>query len=256
MPHLGYFSTAGFPFTKYADLAQTTVVMPRAPTPADIETMLTLLGRMGESTGYPATRVTVAGPDDSAAFKDRDLLVIGSSANQPLLDKWGDKLPAVIAGPERKIRKPVGPLDRMAAWLGMNIDPPADRIPQRHVRGNGPLAALLGMESPLTAERSVVVATAVESGDLPLLLDALDDDKTAKTMHGSVVLIHGGNVESLFAGKTYTIGSLPLWTSIWFPLSEYPILLAVMSVVAVLIFAFALWRTLRAVASRRLRDDT
>lgn len=69
-----------------------------------------------------------------------------------------------------------------------------------------------------------------------------------------VVLSHGGVVENIFAGQTYMLGTLPFWTTVWFPLSGHPILLALMSVIAVLVFAFALCRTLRAVAQRRLRD--
>src|SRR5688500_5567815 len=57
MPTLNHFATIGFPFTRYADLSQTVVVLPDKPVAADIEAMLGLMGRMGESTGYPATRV-------------------------------------------------------------------------------------------------------------------------------------------------------------------------------------------------------
>ena len=256
MPHLGYFGTSGFPFTRFADLSQTTVVLPRIVTSHDIEVMLALLARMGESTGYPATRVAVAGPDDRAALQGRDLLLIGAVSRQPLLDAWSKALPAVIAGPGRKIRKVPGTLDRFYELIGMNTDPSPDSVPQKHLRGNGPLAALLGFQSPLDKAHSVVAATAVEPEEMHALLDVLQDEDAVKSMHGSIVLVHGGKAESMFGGKTYTLGRLPFWTSIWFLLSGHPILLAVMSVVAVLVFAFALWRTLRTIASRRLEEGS
>jgi hypothetical protein len=53
LPQLSHFASLGFPFTRHADLSQTAVVMPEQPGREDIETLLTLLGRMGESTGYP-----------------------------------------------------------------------------------------------------------------------------------------------------------------------------------------------------------
>ncbi|HEX7636523.1 MAG TPA: hypothetical protein VF427_14770, partial [Noviherbaspirillum sp.] len=124
------------------------------------------------------------------------------------------------------------------------------------LRGNGPLAALLGFQSPLDKAHSVVAATAVEPEEMHALLDVLQDEDAVKSMHGSIVLVHGGKAESMFGGKTYTLGRLPFWTSIWFLLSGHPILLAVMSVVAVLVFAFALWRTLRTIASRRLEEGS
>lgn len=255
MPHLGYFATAGFPFTKYADLAQTTVVMPQAPASHDIEVMLTLLGRMGESTGYPATRVTVAGPGDQAALNDRDLLLIGAAPDQGLLERWSAHLPAIISGPNQGIR----PAEESSAFFGKMLDPGMRPAPggktQKHLRGDGRLAALLGFESPVTAGRSVVAVTAAAAADMEMLFDMLQDDESVKRLHGSVVLVHGGQTESLFAGRKYTLGSLPLWTMIWFPLSAHPVLLALLSVVAVLVFAFALWRSLRAVASRRLQGD-
>lgn len=254
MPHLGYFATSGFPFTKYADLSQTAVVLPPEPGKHDIEVMLGLLGRLSESSGYPATRVTVAGADDSKALQGKDLLLIGAAPAQPLLSTWSKSLPAVITGPGRMIRSVPGRMDTFLQMIGVGTDPSPDPSPQKHVRGNGALAAVLGFESPLEEKRNVVAVTGIEPEDMHAVLDILQDEETVKTMHGSVVLVHGGKAESLFAGRTYSLGSLPFWTTIWFPLSGYPILLAVMSVVAVLVFAFALWRTLRAVAARRLEE--
>ena len=61
MPNLGHFVSVGFPFTEYADLSRTVVVLPDRPSAQDIEALLTLMGRMGESTGLPATGVRIAG---------------------------------------------------------------------------------------------------------------------------------------------------------------------------------------------------
>ncbi len=254
MPHLGYFATAGFPFTKYADLAQTTVVLPDVPGAQDIEVMLTLLGRMGESTGYPATRVQVAGARDLAQFKQRDLLLIGAAPQQTLLALWGDKLPAMIAGERRKISQPTRAVNYLYDWFGFGSEPNLDVAVQSTIEGNGTMAALLGFESPLSAERSVVALTAVTTDGMLQALDALESDKLTKSMRGSAVFISQQRVESVQAGATYTIGHLPFWSGIWFQLSDHPLLLALMSVLAVLIFAFALWRSLSSLARRRLKD--
>ena len=37
MPNLAYFANSGYPFTKYADLAETVVIMPDTPVVQDVE---------------------------------------------------------------------------------------------------------------------------------------------------------------------------------------------------------------------------
>ncbi|MBC7859221.1 MAG: cellulose biosynthesis cyclic di-GMP-binding regulatory protein BcsB, partial [Burkholderiaceae bacterium] len=254
MPHLGYFATAGFPFTKYADLAQTTVVLPDAPGAQDIEVMLTLLGRMGESTGYPATRVEIGGARDETLLRQRDLLLIGAAPQQALLERWGDKLPALIAGQERKISRPARGATFLYDWFGFGSQPDLSVAVQSNIQGGGAMAALLGFESPLSGERSVVALTAVTPAGMLQALDALDNDKLVRSMHGSAVFIAPERVESVQAGATYTIGSLPFYSAIWYPLSEHPLLLALLGLLAVLVFAFALWRSLKALAAARLKD--
>ncbi|MFI4941199.1 MAG: cellulose biosynthesis cyclic di-GMP-binding regulatory protein BcsB [Burkholderiales bacterium] len=255
MPHLGYFATAGFPFTKYADLAQTVVVLPEVATAQDISVMLTLLGRMGESTGYPATQVSVVGPKDQAAFKDRDLLLIGAAPSQSLLDQWGEQLPALITGDYRRISQPVRSVSFLYDWLGFGTEPDPAVATQEVMRDHGPLAALLGFESPVTSSRSVVAVTAAQAPDLLQILDVLDDDGLTKAMHGSAVFVRSGKVDSVLAGNTYTIGSLPFWTIPWFALMQRPILLAFVSFLAGVLLLYALWRMFKAVAKFGARDD-
>src|SRR5208337_1273685 len=61
LPNLELFANAGFPFTRLADLSETTVVLPSAPSEQEIETFVTLMGHFSRQTGFPALRVTVAG---------------------------------------------------------------------------------------------------------------------------------------------------------------------------------------------------
>ncbi len=90
MPNLEIFSNAGFPFTRLADLSETTVVLPPAPTEQEIETFVTLMGHFGRQTGFPGLRVTVAGPDALRDGAATDFLIIGSGDDQPAFDKLGN----------------------------------------------------------------------------------------------------------------------------------------------------------------------
>ena len=253
MPNLNYFATAGFPFTKYADLSQTVVVLPEHPTSYDIETMLALLGRMGESTGYPATQFGIAHASEVNRLKDADLLVIGASFKQGLLAQWADKLPVVIGDGTLRNSQPKRSVTSLFDWLNFGTHPDPDVVAQQQLRQNGSLEAILGFESPLSAKRSVVAVVSTQPENLPQTLDALE--RSNNDIQGSAVFIHPNKVEGFLVGQTYFIGELPLWTSIWYPFANHPVLLAILAALAVLVFAFALWRTLRLLAAKRLRNE-
>lgn len=253
MPNLSFFATAGFPFTKYADLSQTIVVLPEHPTTYDIETMLTLLGRMGESTGYPATQFGIAHANENERLKNADLLVIGASLKEGLLPQWADKLPIVIRDGNLRNSQPKRNGTSWFDWLNVDFISEPKVIAQQQIDHNGALAAMLGFESPLSAKRSVVAIVASQPQSITESLEALD--RMNSDIHGSAVFIHPNKVESVFVGDTYTIGELPFWLSIWYPFANHPVLLAFLALLAVLVFAFALWRTLRVLAAKRLHGE-
>lgn len=253
MPNLSHFATAGFPFTKYADLSQTVVVLPERPTVYDIETMLTLLGRMGESTGYPATQFGIAHASEAERLKNADLLVIGASLKQGLLPQWADKLPVTLRDGALRNSQPRRSSSFLFDWLNFETTPDPSVMTQQQIDQNGALAAMLGFESPLSSKRSVVAVVSSRPEDLTQSLEALE--RSNSDIHGSAVFIHPNKVEGFLVGDTYTIGELPFWTSIWYPFANHPVLLAILAALAVLVFAFALWRTLRLLAAKRMREE-
>lgn len=253
MPNLNHFATLGFPFTKYADLSQTAVVIPEQPTPHEIETMLALLGRMGESTGYPATQFKLAHAGEGDRLKDNDLLVIGASLKQGVLAQWNDKLPVNLRDGVLQHSQPKRATSFLFDWLNFGTDPDPSVLAQQKFEQNGTQALMLGFESPLSEKRSVVAIVANHPDSLAHTLDALE--KSPQDIQGSAVFIHPNKVEGFLVGQIYTIGKLPFLTSIWYPFANHPVLLAILAALAVLIFAFALWRTLRLLAAKRLRDD-
>ena len=81
MPNLELFANAGFPFTRFADLSQTRIVLPSRATPEELALYLSLLAYFGEQTGYPVLRVQVG--DSSALGEDADYLILGTPDDQP-----------------------------------------------------------------------------------------------------------------------------------------------------------------------------
>ena len=255
MPNLAFFANSGYPFTVLADLAETTAILPDSLSPTDLEVLFTLLGRMGASTGYPATRLRVAFASAIDQALPSNLLLIGSIPQQPLLQRWADRLPSLIEATRGYVGQPAHDLEFWYQTLSLGKAPQPDLAARVGFKDTGPIAALIGFESPLQKGRSVVAVTATTSSSMTQLLDALDNSSLVSQMHGSVVFARGGTVESNLVGETYYAGELGILDFIWFHLSNSALLLASISVLVSVLFAIALWRTLRAIAARRLRDQ-
>jgi len=253
MPNLSHFATVGFPFTRHADLSQTVAVLPELASPRDIEALLALMGRIGESTGAPATGVRVADPRDEALLADADLLVIGVPAQQVLLRRWSEHLPVAIGGPPRRAGPPLRPVAAVADWLGLGGARDANAAARVDLEGGDPLAVLLGFESPLSPGRSVVALTASSPEQFARALDAMEDREMRRSMLGGAVFIHPDRVESLRAGSAYSVGFLPPWAGIGYWLSGHPWLLAALAAVALSLLAYAAWRLKQAVRAWRSR---
>lgn len=245
MPNLAFFAGSGYPFTRLADAADTVVALPDAPTAADLEVLLTLMGRLGESTGYPVFGLRLMPASQLPAQLDADLLVIGAAPAQPLLARWQTQLPALLAASQRQSGRPIRP---------GNAQTRIDSQPSARVTSDadGPLAALIGMQSPLAPGRSVVMATGSSAEAQLRLLDALDDPTRTGAIHGSVAFVRAGDVLSAQLGERYHVGELPFYWRLWWWLSQRPLLLGGLGLLSVLVFAMLVLRSLRAVARRRL----
>lgn len=252
MPNLAHFANAGYPFTKYADLAETVVVMPDTPAAQDVEAFLSTLGHLGRSTGVPGMRFKINKASEINESGNADLLIIGSGSANKLLSDWSQALPNVIDGSKR-LFKPMLQNDLgMASWFGIDKPDLQLFVGDGNLNTDGPLAAWLGFQSPLGSGRSVVALTATSYDALLSGIDALQDGEQISKIHGDIAFIRNSNVESFRTGEPYYVGSLPWWLVVWFHLSRYPILLSVMGLIAGLIVAAWLFSTLQSIAARRL----
>jgi hypothetical protein len=253
MPNLNHFATAGFPFTRFADLSQTVIVLPDKPVAPDIEVMLALAGRMGEAAGHPATHVRVVGSGDEAAMKDADLLVIGASPQQTLLAKWAESLPAALSGYAVRLSAARGSMAAVTDWIGMGAPVDTTVATQVNFEGSGPLAAVLGFESPLTSGRSVVAVTAVAPDQVMRVLDVLENGDLRKAFRGSAAFVLENKVESVLVGRTYTTGFMPPWTGAGGWAADNPVIAALVSILVLAILAIVVWILMQYVGRWRAR---
>ncbi|MDT8896324.1 cellulose biosynthesis cyclic di-GMP-binding regulatory protein BcsB [Halomonas sp. I1] len=247
MPALRTFANAGFPFSRLADLSQTLVVMPVAPSAGELSTLFDNLGRIGAQTGYPGVAVRLTDDWHAASDIDADILAIGS-----LPDTLEDPQPIVALGADARSRLRIADDAMTRDGLGTKgVQADSDVS----VRAHGALAAILEMPSPYFDERSIVAMLAPQPADQRLLNATLNDPSRIARIHGSVSLIRDSGVNSQMVGERYYVGHLPWTTWLWYHLSAHPWLIAGVAVFAVLLVAFLLWRTLRRLGARRLAAD-
>ena len=250
MPNLALFANAGFPFTKYADLAETTVVLPDQPTAPDLETLLFVLGRTGRITGAPALRYQLIGTGALGKAGDSDLLLIGAGRGGDTLAAWSKDLAVLLDGKQRQLRA----LTRPSGLAGNAPPPPSPAATpwQVAVQAEGPFAAIIGFQSPLQPGRSVVALASTAPEQEADIVNALEDGALVSRIRGDTVLIRGHGVDSFQGEQPYFVGQLSWWQRLWFWMSRYPLLLTGLGVVAALLFAVWVYGVFRRAAARRL----
>ena len=197
MPNLAAFANAGFPFTRMADLAETAVVMPNNPGTDDVGNLLTVLGRVASSTGYPATGVAVISADDVQRHADADLFVLGSQSNQPLFSRWQDRLP-VSANAGGRFKLTDWLVDHFSPFLTRDLrrtDLPTVADVNLTLRNDD--VALMGFQSPLDGDRSVVALMTGNPARVNDFFEAWFKPSTLKDFQGSVVLLQDRKLLSL-----------------------------------------------------------
>lgn len=251
MPNLALFANAGFPFTKYADLAETAVVMNDSYGAADIEQMLFLMGRLGRMTGTTGLRVEVTNTTGAPHFAGRDLLVLGGAAGD-LLSQWKKDLPLLIEGSHRSLSS-ARALTRWTENL-WGEERRLNTVSPWSVAfdAQGPMAAFVGFESPLQAGRSVIALTATSAEARGQAIAALQDEGLVRSIRGDITLVHGRDLGAYEVGGAYYVGELHWWVRLWMILSRHPVLVSIIGILAGLIVALWVYTFLRNAAARRL----
>jgi cellulose synthase (UDP-forming) len=255
LPNLEIFANAGFPFTRQADLSETTVVLPTAPTEKEIETFVTLMGHFSRQTGFPALRVIVAGTEALQLGARTDFLVIGTGNDQPAFDKLNNNLPVALRSGQIQVHDTQGffaPLHK--AWWKQQSDEHTESGDL--TAGGTPDAVIEGIKSPYGpgGDSSVVAIHFKDAAAFEPFMTSFMSVQQSSDVSGSVSVLHGTQFQSFRIGAdVYHVGVLPWWTrlTLWF--MEVPWLAAV--VMMVLAFLLAVWlrQWLRGRARARLR---
>ncbi len=256
LPNLETFANAGFPFTRVADLAETTVVLPASPTEEEIETFVTLMGHFSRQTGFPTLRVTVAGVDALQEGARTDFLIIGTGDDQPAFEKLNNNLPVALRSGQVQVRDTQGFFAPVLhkAWWKMQSDEHTESGDL--TAGGTPDGVIEGIESPFGpgGDRSIVAIHFKDAASFEPFMAAFIKVQQSSEISGSVSVLHGAQFQSFRIGaNVYHVGVLPWWTrlTLWF--MEVPWLVVVVAMVLCLMLAVWTRQWLRVKARARLR---
>ena len=253
LPNLEIFANAGFPFTRRADLSETTAILPSLPTAQELELFLTMMGHFGRQTGLPVFRVKVDGADAMKSGEATDFLVIGTGDDQPAFAKLGNSLPVNVQGGQVQVRdtESLFGLPHRAWWKIQT----AEHTESGDLTASGtPDSVIEGVQSPYSAGRSIVVINVKDAATYDNFMTTFLKVQQSSDINGSVSVLHGSLFQSFRIGTgAYTIGSLPPWTKLTLWFMEVPWLAALVAMG--LAFLLAIWVRiwLRTHARKRLQ---
>jgi cellulose synthase (UDP-forming) len=240
LPNLELFANAGFPFTRFADLSQTRIVLPPAPTPEETALYLTLMAYFSEQTGYPALRATVG--DSSALKQDADYLILGTPSDQPAFAELKDKLPVTVREDGYSVQGTEGIFSAIEhAWWQVaemrpnwwwKLEQSTQRSGLLNSMGQTPDALIQGIESPWGSNRSIVAITYRGDDSATQLATAFWKASESGDMSESVSVLHGSSFNSYRLGdRYYHVGHLPWWDRVHYWLREFPWFIVVLTFV-------------------------
>jgi len=227
LPNLGLFANAGYPFTRYADLAETGFVVPDAGDPAELEELYYMLGRMGRQTGAVALAYHLLDAKQALGARDLDLVVLSGSAADELMQHWQKDLPLTLSQLGRDYRQ-LAPAARTAVDPSVRAED-TGAAPRVQLRADGALAALLSFESPVTSGRTVVALLGRDAAAAHSLLATLNDNSKVPLIRGELAVIKNDAVQSFQGKDSYYVGSLSFWQWLWFRFSRHAIVLIVLA---------------------------
>ena len=254
LPNLELFANAGFPFTQYADLANTVVMLPREPTTAEITLFLDMLGHFGRQTGYPALRVQVATPDDLIK-EDHDYLILGSYGTQPALVALHDSLPIALNATGGSLRPADTYLSRAQRWwYGLTGTAPPNQAIEPHIDQAD--AVIEGIQSPYAPGRSLVVVALRDSSMEEAFIERFLDRSQSSDISHTVSLFKGTSFLSYdLEVPRYNVGSITRYTAMRVWMTQH--FWVLLGAVVVCSFILAGWASeyLESVAAHRLQAE-
>lgn len=242
LPNLNLFTVSGFPFTKYADLSETGIVIGKDASPAVLTTYLNTMARMSAQTGYPVTKAVVVENIDKKTLEDKDILVFGDSSG--VLNSLDGKDSSVAIEALKK-----GISDSF-------IRDKAQKNSSAVVAEDAGVAAIVQYQSPFDSERSVVAVLGDGQDGSFLINKRLMYPGDLKLIDGGVAIFRTNAAPVTYEGvQTYYTGSLPWHQRIWYSMLDQPLLLVLFTLVCATLFAGGIYYLMHSLIRFRSRRN-
>ncbi|MDP1987851.1 cellulose biosynthesis cyclic di-GMP-binding regulatory protein BcsB, partial [Phenylobacterium sp.] len=254
LPNLAYFASAGFPFTRMADLDQTVVVLPARPSPAELAAYLHLMARFGDATGAAVTRVHLASPSDTDALRDRDVLMIGPLSLLAENAELSAAAPVEMGQGRLTLRVQDWARRLFSTWgtfIGRDDAASRDRAASLLVE-SGPFSGLMSFASPYGRDRVVVALLSDRPEQILAIAQGLDDPAINARVAGDLVVGTGEGLSAFKVGPSFQAGDMAWGYRIFWWLSRHPILMALGLVLAAIVISIPLAFAMRRQERRRL----
>ena len=260
MPNLELFSNTGFPFTQKADLAQTVVILPSTPRPAEIALFLQLMTHFGAQTGYPALRVTVADPG-ATIQPGLDYLILGVIGNQPAFDAIEPQLPVAFNREGRISLRPEAQWRAALDWASRMVSMAGDivfQIPHHELppptEGQTPEAVVEEIRSPVAQDRSIVVVALKQDSAAAVFATALAERSQSEDITGPLSLLDAGQFASYEVDEpAYHVGELTWYATMRVYLAQHFLLLLILVALLSLLLAYYAYDWMAWHAQQRLK---
>lgn len=250
LPDLRLFAQAGFPFTKYADLAETAVVMRDDASESDVSVMLTAVGRLAAQTGVAGARVVVTSNLKDPILAERDLLVVGPVVTR-MTDITADAAEALVGTLAQNLK--AGAATSAAA----EKERAAMTAPEGAVIAD-PVAVVAQLASPFARGRSVVALLSEGPAAADALVDALASPASLGALKGAVGVFGvpgmGPSAEApatFRAGKDYVVSNLPWYHEVWMRLTQHPGWIVVAALLSALVLGLSIFFFMRRWVGKR-----
>lgn len=252
LPKLELFSEAGYPYTEWPDLGRTAVILPAAPAVNDYEVLLDMAAFFGAQTGCPGTALTISEAADIETVADKDLVLLGTAASQPLLSQWASFMPLAVSQ-GRMWLNPSQPTAQLLnpEWVLREGD--RNELAELALNRRSLDGIVEGFVSPLRDDRSVVAIVPIDSARPGGLASLFIPSVRQGPVYGGVAVSQEGRFQSFLVGvKAYHSGELdPYEQTRVFLIENYWLVPLIVALLAVFISAWLRQRTER-VAARRL----
>jgi cellulose synthase (UDP-forming) len=256
MPNLSYFASAGFPFTRLADLSGTVALVPDRPSALETGAFLDLIGHLGAITGVPGTGLVVVNSAGMQGAAGRDLLAVGSLRRLPALTALLKDGPLQVLEGRLSLSLPDPLQDIRALFSDAPSQAERTRASAALDGGGEGLGAVIGVENPLTSGKSVVIVTGMTPAAVAGAVAMLRAPEGTARIQGDITLIEGMQTSSFRTGEDYAVGDLPpwLWPQRW--LGNRPERAAALVIGCAGLVGLPLFWNIRRRAAVRLRGRT